>query len=105
MWGDGPKRRLIPRQTGDKSNYVSGSPRPLRRIQGVPAGRSPGVGRRSAASAKGEGEPVSGNREFWKLEALENGRRTHLTYYIYTDPGGALPRVVEAVQPQALVAE
>ena len=54
---------------------------------------------------KGEGEPVSGNREFWKLEALVNGRRTHLTYYIYTDPGGALPRVIEAVQPQALVAE
>jgi hypothetical protein len=67
---------------------------------------------------KGEGEPVAGNRGFWKLEPLENGRRTHLTYYIYTDPGGALPawvvnlanragvpRVIEAVRRRALAAE
>lgn len=67
---------------------------------------------------KGEGEPVSANRGFWKLEPLENGRRTHLTYYIVTDPGGvlpawvvnlanraAVPRVIEAVRQRAVAAE
>jgi hypothetical protein len=67
---------------------------------------------------KGEGEPVLTNKGFWKLEALENGRRTHVTYYIHTNPGGALPawivnlannaavpRVIEAVRQRALAAD
>jgi ribosome-associated toxin RatA of RatAB toxin-antitoxin module len=67
---------------------------------------------------KGEGEPVLTNKGFWKLEALENGRRTHVTYFIHTDPGGALPawivnlannaavpKVIEAVRQRALAAD
>ena len=68
--------------------------------------------------AKGEGEPVLTNKGFWKLEALGDGRRTHVTYYIHTDPGGALPawivnlannaavpKVIEAVRQRALAAD
>jgi ribosome-associated toxin RatA of RatAB toxin-antitoxin module len=27
----------------------------------------------------------------WKLEALDGGKRTRATYYLYTDPGGSIP--------------
>ncbi len=32
------------------------------------------------------------NDGFWKLEPRENGTKTFATYYVYTDPGGSLPR-------------
>ncbi len=31
------------------------------------------------------------NEGSWKLEALDGGKRTRATYYLYTDPGGSLP--------------
>jgi Polyketide cyclase / dehydrase and lipid transport len=35
---------------------------------------------------------VSINDGYWKLEPRENGTKTFATYYLYTDPGGALPK-------------
>lgn len=34
---------------------------------------------------------VKVNDGYWKLEPRDNGRRTWATYYVFTDPGGALP--------------
>jgi hypothetical protein len=35
---------------------------------------------------------VKVNDGFWKLEPRENGTKTFATYYIYTDPGGSIPK-------------
>jgi len=43
------------------------------------------------AHATGEGLGLAFNKGFWKLTALAGGRETMITYYIHTDPGGALP--------------
>jgi uncharacterized membrane protein len=32
------------------------------------------------------------NNGYWLLEPREEGKKTFVTYYLYTDPGGALPR-------------
>ncbi|MGQ0506988.1 MAG: START domain-containing protein [Myxococcaceae bacterium] len=32
------------------------------------------------------------NDGFWRLEPRENGKKTFATYYVYTDPGGAVPK-------------
>lgn len=32
------------------------------------------------------------NNGYWLLEPREEGRKTFVTYYLYTDPGGALPK-------------
>jgi hypothetical protein len=32
------------------------------------------------------------NNGYWLLEPREEGTRTFVTYYLYTDPGGALPK-------------
>ena len=32
------------------------------------------------------------NDGFWRLEPREGGAKTFATYYVYTDPGGSLPR-------------
>jgi uncharacterized membrane protein len=34
------------------------------------------------------------NDGYWKLEPREGGKKTFVTYYIYTDPGGSLPKWV-----------
>jgi Polyketide cyclase / dehydrase and lipid transport len=34
------------------------------------------------------------NDGYWVLEPRDGGKRTHATYYVYTDPGGALPKFV-----------
>jgi hypothetical protein len=34
------------------------------------------------------------NDGYWKLEPREDGTKTFTTYYLYTDPGGSLPRWV-----------
>jgi hypothetical protein len=60
------------------------------------------------------GEPLRVNVGLWELRALDGGRRTHVLYYVHTDPGGylptwvvglannvAVPRVIEAVQQRA----
>ncbi|WP_257463399.1 START domain-containing protein [Archangium lipolyticum] len=31
------------------------------------------------------------NRGYWLLEPREEGKKTFVTYYLYTDPGGSLP--------------
>ena len=48
-----------------------------------------------------EGPPASDravrlkvNEGSWKLEVLDGGRRTRATYYLYTDPGGAIPTFI-----------
>jgi hypothetical protein len=52
----------------------------------------------SAAPDKGPKPKTDGtvrvtvNEGFWKLEPRDNGTQTFLTYYIYTDPGGTVPR-------------
>jgi hypothetical protein len=32
------------------------------------------------------------NNGYWLLEPREEGKKTFVTYYLYTDPGGSLPR-------------
>lgn len=32
------------------------------------------------------------NDGFWRLEPRENGTKTFATYYVYTDPGGSIPK-------------
>ncbi|QRN94077.1 SRPBCC family protein [Archangium violaceum] len=32
------------------------------------------------------------NKGYWLLEPREEGKKTFVTYYLYTDPGGSLPR-------------
>lgn len=32
------------------------------------------------------------NDGFWKLEPRDGGKKTYATYYVYTDPGGAVPK-------------
>jgi hypothetical protein len=32
------------------------------------------------------------NNGYWLLEPREEGKKTFVTYYLYTDPGGALPK-------------
>ena len=32
-----------------------------------------------------------GGRLNWKLESRDNGTQTFVTYYLFTDPGGAIP--------------
>lgn len=34
------------------------------------------------------------NNGSWVLEPRENGTKTHATYYLYTDPGGSIPKWV-----------
>lgn len=55
------------------------------------------------AARKGTGEPVLINHGFWKLEAIGEGRDTHVTYFVHTDPGGALPSWVVNLANQAAV--
>jgi len=35
---------------------------------------------------------VKVNDGYWKLEPRDNGTRTFATYYVFTDPGGAIPK-------------
>jgi ribosome-associated toxin RatA of RatAB toxin-antitoxin module len=39
----------------------------------------------------GSGVPVLTNTGYWKLQPVDDGKATHVTYFIHTDPGGALP--------------
>ena len=32
------------------------------------------------------------NVGYWKLEARDGGKKTFATYYVYTDPGGSVPK-------------
>jgi hypothetical protein len=32
------------------------------------------------------------NNGYWLLEPREEGKKTFVTYYLYTDPGGSLPK-------------
>lgn len=34
------------------------------------------------------------NDGYWLLEPKDNGKKTFATYYVYTDPGGALPKFI-----------
>jgi len=49
-----------------------------------------------AANDKGPPQPkgvvrLDVNRGFWLLESTEGGKKTFVTYYLYTDPAGAIP--------------
>ena len=35
---------------------------------------------------------VTVNEGYWYLQPIANGTRTYATYYLYTDPGGSLPK-------------
>jgi hypothetical protein len=37
---------------------------------------------------------VEVNDGFWKLEPRDGGAKTFATYYLYTNPGGSLPKWV-----------
>ena len=58
---------------------------------GFIAGRDPDV-EASAVGAGFEDRVVGVNEGSWTLEALDGGRRTRATYYLYTDPGGSIPK-------------
>jgi hypothetical protein len=45
-----------------------------------------------APKAPGNIVRVEVNDGFWLLEPSENGKSTRAVYYLYTDPGGAIPR-------------
>lgn len=34
------------------------------------------------------------NNGYWKLEPRDGGKRTFATYYVHTDPGGAIPKFI-----------
>lgn len=58
-----------------------------------------GVYRASWVSANNQGPAEKGgvvrvqtNEGAWNLEPLDGGKRTLLTYYLYTDPGASIPR-------------
>jgi hypothetical protein len=34
------------------------------------------------------------NDGYWMLEPLENGTKTFATYYVFTDPGGSIPKFI-----------
>ena len=34
------------------------------------------------------------NDGFWTLEPRENGKKTFATYFVYTDPGGSIPKFI-----------
>ena len=42
----------------------------------------------------GSGVPLLINTGYWKLQPVDEGKGTHVTYFIHTDPGGALPALV-----------
>jgi hypothetical protein len=51
----------------------------------------------TAAPDKGPAEKdglvrVKINDGYWKLEARDGGKKTFTTYYVYTDPGGSVPK-------------
>jgi len=35
---------------------------------------------------------LSVNNGYWLLQPVDSGKKTYATYYIYTDPGGAVPK-------------
>jgi len=35
---------------------------------------------------------LSVNNGYWQLQPVDGGKKTYATYYIYTDPGGAVPK-------------
>lgn len=37
---------------------------------------------------------VTRNDGYWRLEPVDGGRRTFATYYVFTDPGGSVPRFI-----------
>lgn len=37
---------------------------------------------------------VTRNDGYWRLEPIDGGRRTFATYYVFTDPGGSVPRFI-----------
>jgi ribosome-associated toxin RatA of RatAB toxin-antitoxin module len=39
----------------------------------------------------GSGVPLLTNTGYWKLQPVDDGKATHVSYFIHTDPGGALP--------------
>lgn len=46
---------------------------------------------------------LSVNEGYWLLEDIDNGKHTKVTYYVYTNPGGALPSfIVNAANTQAV---
>ena len=62
------------------------------------------------SSAEGIGRPpidgvvrIAVNEGYWQLEDTDGGKRTKATYYVYTNPGGALPAfLVNAANTQAV---
>ena len=36
-------------------------------------------------------ERVLVNKGFWKFESVDAGKKTRITYYLFTDPGGMVP--------------
>ncbi len=72
----------------------------------------------SATLHTGEGEPLRVNTGSWSLRPVDAGQRTEVTYFVHTDPGGALPvwvinlankvaapKVIEAVRLRASASE
>jgi len=46
---------------------------------------------------------VRSNVGYWKLEPRDGGKRTLVSYYVFTDPGGAIPRfLVNAANTSAI---
>jgi hypothetical protein len=45
-----------------------------------------------APKSEGNMVRVEVNDGFWLLEPSDNGERTRAVYYLYTDPGGAIPK-------------
>lgn len=46
---------------------------------------------------------IAVNEGYWQLEDLDGGKHTKATYYVYTNPGGALPAfLVNAANTQAV---
>ena len=38
---------------------------------------------------------LSRNDGYWVLEPSDDGKTTNVTYYVYTDPGGAIPKFIK----------
>lgn len=46
---------------------------------------------------------IAVNEGYWQLEDLDGGKRTKVTYYVYTNPGGAVPTfMINAANTQAV---
>lgn len=45
------------------------------------------------------------NDGFWRLEPRDGGKRTHATYYLFTDPGGSLPKWIVNLANKSTIPE